>query len=100
MAEAARLSEDKGAAIIDINLGCPVRKVTSGDAGSALMRDLGLAARLIDLCLGPATADRGPPPGRLALLPAWLHLAAALGLGLLMPAGVVSWLSSIAVTVR
>ena len=59
-----------------------------------------LAARLIDLCLGPATADRGPPPGRLALLPAWLHLAAALGLGLLMPAGVVSWLSSIAVTVR
>ncbi|MET0241113.1 MAG: tRNA dihydrouridine synthase DusB [Sphingobium sp.] len=48
MAEAAKLSEQKGAAIIDINMGCPVRKVTSGDAGSALMRDLPLAAALID----------------------------------------------------
>jgi tRNA-dihydrouridine synthase B len=48
MGEAAKLAEDKGAAIIDINMGCPVRKVTSGDAGSALMRDLGLAARLIE----------------------------------------------------
>ena len=47
MAEAAKLSEQKGAAIIDINMGCPVRKVTSGDAGSALMRDLPLAASLI-----------------------------------------------------
>jgi len=48
MAEAAKLAEDRGAAIIDINMGCPVRKVTNGDAGSALMRDLGLAAALID----------------------------------------------------
>jgi tRNA-dihydrouridine synthase B len=48
MAEAAKLSEQKGAAIIDINMGCPVRKVTSGDAGSALMRDLPLATRLIE----------------------------------------------------
>lgn len=48
MGEAAKLSEDRGAAIIDINMGCPVRKVTNGDAGSALMRDLDLAARLID----------------------------------------------------
>ncbi|MET0137140.1 MAG: tRNA dihydrouridine synthase DusB, partial [Sphingobium sp.] len=48
MAEAAKLSEQKGAAIIDINMGCPVRKVTSGDAGSALMRDLPLAASLIE----------------------------------------------------
>ncbi|SOB87864.1 tRNA-U20-dihydrouridine synthase [Sphingomonas guangdongensis] len=47
MAEAARLSEDRGAAIVDINMGCPVRKVTNGDAGSALMRDLPLAAELI-----------------------------------------------------
>ena len=47
MAEAAKLSEDRGAAIIDINMGCPVRKVTNGDAGSALMRDLVLAAELI-----------------------------------------------------
>src|SRR3954463_12328781 len=36
MAEAARLNEDRGAAIIDINMGCPVKKVVNGDAGSAL----------------------------------------------------------------
>src|SRR5437764_4999869 len=48
MAEAARLNEQRGAAIIDINMGCPVRKVVNGDAGSALMRDLPLAAKLIE----------------------------------------------------
>src|SRR5689334_7568416 len=48
MAEAAKLNEQRGAAIIDINMGCPVKKVVNGDAGSALMRDLPLAARLID----------------------------------------------------
>jgi tRNA-dihydrouridine synthase B len=37
MAEAARLNEDRGAAIIDINMGCPVKKVVNGEAGSALM---------------------------------------------------------------
>ena len=48
MGEAARLNEDRGAAIIDINMGCPVKKVVNGDAGSALMRDLPLAAKLIE----------------------------------------------------
>lgn len=48
MAEAAKLNEDRGAAIIDINMGCPVKKVVNGDAGSALMRDLPLAASLIE----------------------------------------------------
>jgi tRNA-dihydrouridine synthase B len=48
MAEAAKLNEDRGAAIIDINMGCPVKKVVNGDAGSALMRDLPLAAKLIE----------------------------------------------------
>jgi tRNA-dihydrouridine synthase B len=48
MAEAAKLNEDRGAAIIDINMGCPVRKVVNGDAGSALMRDLKLAAQIVD----------------------------------------------------
>jgi tRNA-dihydrouridine synthase B len=48
MAEAARLVEDRGAAIIDINMGCPVRKVVNGEAGSALMRDVNLASRLIE----------------------------------------------------
>ena len=40
MAEAAKLNDDRGAAIIDINMGCPVKKVVNGEAGSALMRDL------------------------------------------------------------
>ncbi|MBF0372106.1 MAG: tRNA dihydrouridine synthase DusB [Alphaproteobacteria bacterium] len=48
MAEAARLNEDRGAAIIDINMGCPVKKVVKGDAGSALMRDEPLAARILE----------------------------------------------------
>jgi len=48
MAEAAKLNEDRGAAIIDINMGCPVRKVVNGWAGSALMRDLKTAAAIID----------------------------------------------------
>jgi tRNA-dihydrouridine synthase B len=47
MAEAAKLNEDRGAQIIDINMGCPVKKIVNGDAGSALMRDLPLAASLI-----------------------------------------------------
>jgi tRNA-dihydrouridine synthase B len=51
MGEAAKLAEDKGAAIIDINMGCPVRKVTNGDAGSALMRDLKLASAIVDACV-------------------------------------------------
>lgn len=48
MAEAAKLNEDRGAAIIDINMGCPVKKVVNGDAGSALMRDEVLAAKLME----------------------------------------------------
>ncbi|MFN3459618.1 MAG: tRNA dihydrouridine synthase DusB [Oceanibaculum sp.] len=48
MAEAAKLNAGRGAAIIDINMGCPVKKVTGGQqAGSALMRDLDHAAALI-----------------------------------------------------
>lgn len=48
MAEAARLNADLGAQIIDINMGCPVKKVVNGHAGSALMRDEALAARIIE----------------------------------------------------
>lgn len=48
MAEAARLNEDRGASLIDINMGCPVKKVTNGDAGSALMRDLDHARRIVE----------------------------------------------------
>ena len=48
MAEAAKLNVDRGAAIIDINMGCPVKKIVNGHAGSALMRDELLAAKIIE----------------------------------------------------
>lgn len=48
MAEAAKLNADRGARIIDINFGCPVKKVVNGHAGSALMRDELHAARILD----------------------------------------------------
>jgi len=47
VAEAARLNEDRGAALIDINMGCPVKKVVNGEAGSALMRDLKHAGKIL-----------------------------------------------------
>ncbi|MBU2962308.1 tRNA dihydrouridine synthase DusB [Citreicella sp. C3M06] len=48
MAEAARMVADMGARVIDINMGCPAKKVTGGYSGSALMRDPDHALRLID----------------------------------------------------
>jgi len=48
MAEAARLAADRGVDLIDINMGCPVKKVVHGSAGSALMRDLKHAAKIIE----------------------------------------------------
>jgi tRNA-dihydrouridine synthase B len=48
MADAAKLNEDRGAAIIDINFGCPVKKVVNGHAGSALMRDETHAAKILE----------------------------------------------------
>ena len=48
MAEAAKLNEDLGADIIDINFGCPVKKVVNGFAGSALMRDEKLATKIME----------------------------------------------------
>ncbi len=52
MAEGARAATDAGADIIDINMGCPARKVTSGYSGSALMRDLDHALSLIAATVG------------------------------------------------
>jgi tRNA-dihydrouridine synthase B len=68
MAEAARLNEDRGAAIIDINMGCPVKKIVNGDAGSALMRDLPLAAAIID-----ATVKAVKVPVTLKMRMGWDH---------------------------
>ena len=68
MAEAAKLNEQRGAAIIDINMGCPVKKVVNGDAGSALMRDLPLAASIID-----ATVKAVKVPVTLKMRMGWCH---------------------------
>jgi tRNA-dihydrouridine synthase B len=48
MGEGARIAQGEGAHIIDINMGCPCRRVTNGHAGSALMRDIDHALTLID----------------------------------------------------
>ena len=48
MAEGARIVEGNGAAIVDINMGCPAKHVTNGESGSALMRDLDHALTLIE----------------------------------------------------
>lgn len=52
MADGARVAEASGADIIDINMGCPAKKVTGGLAGSALMRDLDHAQSLIEAVRG------------------------------------------------
>lgn len=48
MAEAAKINVDRGAAIIDINFGCPVKKIVNNYAGSALMRDEMLAGKIME----------------------------------------------------
>jgi tRNA-dihydrouridine synthase B len=68
MAEAAKLNEQRGAAIIDINMGCPVKKVVNGEAGSALMRDLRLASQIID-----ATVKAVSVPVTLKMRMGWNH---------------------------
>ncbi len=68
MAEAAKLNADRGAAIIDINMGCPVKKVVNGHAGSALMRDLPLATALI-----AATVAAVDVPVTLKMRMGWDH---------------------------
>lgn len=52
LSEAARLAESLGADVIDINMGCPAKRVTGGLAGSALMRDVVHASRLIEAVTG------------------------------------------------
>jgi tRNA-dihydrouridine synthase B len=68
MGEAAKLAEDRGAAIVDINMGCPVRKVVNGDAGSALMAKPHLAAQLIK-----ATVKAVKVPVTLKMRMGWDH---------------------------
>jgi tRNA-dihydrouridine synthase B len=68
MAEAAKLNEDRGAAIIDINFGCPVKKVVNGHAGSSLMRDEAHAARILE-----ATVKAVKLPVTLKMRTGWDH---------------------------
>ncbi|MEL6281099.1 MAG: tRNA-dihydrouridine synthase, partial [Pseudomonadota bacterium] len=56
MAEAAKMVEAQGAQIIDINMGCPAKKVTSGASGAALMRDASLALRVVEAVVGAVQA--------------------------------------------
>ena len=48
MVKAAKYNQDLGADILDINMGCPAKKVTTGACGSALMKDLDLATRILE----------------------------------------------------
>jgi tRNA-dihydrouridine synthase B len=66
MADAAKLNEDRGAAIIDINFGCPVKKVVNGHAGSSLMRDEVHAAKILE-----ATAKAVSLPVTLKMRTGW-----------------------------
>ncbi len=68
MAEAAKLNEDRGATIIDINFGCPVKKVTNGEAGSALLRNEPLAAKILE-----ATVKAVKIPVTLKMRMGWDH---------------------------
>ena len=69
MAEAARLAVDRGADLIDINFGCPVKKVAVGQsAGSALMRDEAQAAAILE-----ATVRAVPVPVTLKMRTGWDH---------------------------
>ena len=66
MAEAARLNVDRGAEIIDINMGCPAKKVVNKLAGSALMRDELLAGRILE-----AVVKAVPVPVTLKMRTGW-----------------------------
>jgi len=66
MAEAARLNVDRGAAIIDINFGCPAKKVVNQLSGSAILRDEALAASLM-----AATVKAVPVPVTLKMRTGW-----------------------------
>jgi tRNA-dihydrouridine synthase B len=68
MTEGAKIAQDLGADIIDINMGCPAREVTGGLSGSALMRDLDHAQRLIEATV---TATRVPVTLKMRL--GWDH---------------------------
>lgn len=68
MAEAAKMNEDRGATLIDINFGCPVKKVVNSYAGSALLRDEPLAGKILE-----AVAKAVKIPVTLKMRMGWDH---------------------------
>lgn len=68
MADAARFNVDEGAQIIDVNMGCPARKVCNVAAGSALLRDEALVARILEAVVGAV-----PVPVTLKMRTGWDH---------------------------
>jgi tRNA-dihydrouridine synthase B len=91
MAEATRIVIDAGADVVDINMGCPARKVTSGYSGSALMREPCLARQLIEATVGVAKQQNVPVTLKMRLgwddqsrnAPEIARMAADCGVGLL-----------------
>ncbi len=85
MADAARLARDRGAALIDINFGCPAKKVVNKACGSALMREPALAARIVEAVV--RAADPLPVTAKMRLgwddssrnVPAFARLCEAAG---------------------
>ncbi|MEO0390511.1 MAG: tRNA dihydrouridine synthase DusB [Pseudomonadota bacterium] len=70
MAEAARMVADQGAAVIDINMGCPAKKVTSGASGAALMREPDRALRIVEAVVAASTV-----PVTIKMRLGWDHTA-------------------------
>ena len=84
LADAARMNVDLGADVIDINMGCPVKKVCSRAAGSALLRDEALVAAILLWAAVPVLQPLAESVST-GLWPAWPAIVVAAFLGL------VSW---------
>ena len=74
MAEAAKMAEQMGACLIDINMGCPAKKVTGRASGSALMKELQLAGEICAAVVAAVELPRQPQN------PAWVMKTTAMPL--------------------
>ena len=71
MAEAARVNVDRGAQIIDINMGCPAKKVCNKWAGSALLTNEALVGEILDAVVGAVSGGSSPVPVTLKFRTGW-----------------------------
>lgn len=93
LAEAARYNVDRGAQIIDINMGCPAKKVCNVYAGSALLQNEELVTRILEAVVGAVGRGRDAVPVTLKIRTGWdrahknalniAHIAEASGIGML-----------------